>query len=59
FVHNHPSGDTTPSKADLELTAELKKAANAVDIVVHDHIIIGKNSHYSFKDTGLMKKRDI
>ncbi len=44
FVHNHPSGDATPSRADIKLTGELEKAANAVDIVVHDHIIIGKNS---------------
>ena len=57
FVHNHPSGDSTPSKADIKLTGELEKAANAVDIIVHDHIVIGRSSHYSFKDTGLMKRK--
>ncbi|MBI5232854.1 MAG: DNA repair protein RadC [Deltaproteobacteria bacterium] len=52
FVHNHPSGDSMPSKADLKLTKELETAATAVDILVHDHIIIGKNSYHSIRDNG-------
>jgi len=52
FVHNHPSGDPTPSVKDRELTKELHKAASAVDIIVHDHIIIGKNGHFSARDGG-------
>ena len=52
FVHNHPSGDPTPSRADIKLTKELEKAARTVDIVVHDHIVIGKNSHSSIREHG-------
>ncbi|MEE8573917.1 MAG: DNA repair protein RadC [Thermodesulfobacteriota bacterium] len=50
FVHNHPSGDATPSKKDIKLTNDLEKAAKSVDILVHDHLIIGKNRHYSIRD---------
>ncbi len=52
FVHNHPSGDPTPSKSDIKLTKELEDAARTVDILVHDHIIIGRNSHHSLRDSG-------
>ncbi|MBI5598397.1 MAG: DNA repair protein RadC [Deltaproteobacteria bacterium] len=52
LVHNHPSGDPAPSKRDRELTKEIQKAAVAVDITVHDHIIIGKNGHTSARDLG-------
>lgn len=52
FVHNHPSGDSTPSKSDIRLTKELEDAARTVDILVHDHIIIGRNSHHSLRDSG-------
>lgn len=52
FVHNHPSGDPTPSKRDRELTRELISAARGVDIVVHDHIIIGKSGYVSGRDLG-------
>jgi DNA repair protein RadC len=52
FVHNHPSGDSTPSKSDIKLTKELEDAARTVDILVHDHIIIGRNSHHSLRDSG-------
>ena len=54
FVHNHPSGDATPSNIDRELTAVLGRAAMAVDIVVHDHLIIGRNKHFSAKENGWM-----
>lgn len=52
FVHNHPSGDPTPSKTDRLLTDKLVEAARTVDIKVHDHIIIGKTKHTSLRDLG-------
>jgi DNA repair protein RadC len=54
LVHNHPSGDPTPSQADVEMTKELVAAAKTLDITVHDHLIIGRNSHSSLKALGLM-----
>jgi len=54
LVHNHPSGDPTPSDGDIAMTQEIIKAARALDILVHDHIIIGKNGHTSFKSLGLL-----
>jgi len=54
FVHNHPSGDATPSNVDRQLTVVLGRAANAVDIVVHDHLIIGRNKHFSARENGWM-----
>ena len=52
FVHNHPSGDPTPSQTDRQLTDALEKAALTIDITVHDHIIIGKNTHFSGREHG-------
>ena len=52
FVHNHPSGDATPSDVDWQLTRVLDRAALAVDLFVHDHIIIGKNRHFSARENG-------
>lgn len=52
FVHNHPSGDPSPSQADRLLTDALVKAALALDIAVHDHIIIGRNKHVSWRENG-------
>ena len=52
LVHNHPSGDPKPSKGDLKLTRELTDAARAVDLIVHDHIIIGKKGHFSAQEEG-------
>lgn len=52
FVHNHPSGDATPSKTDIKLTRELERAAKTMDILVHDHIIIGSKGHHSLRDSG-------
>jgi DNA repair protein RadC len=49
LVHNHPSGDPTPSTADVQMTKEVINAARPLGIVVHDHIIIGKNGHASLK----------
>lgn len=52
FVHNHPSGDATPSNVDRQLTRVLDRAALAVDLIVHDHLIIGKNKHFSARENG-------
>ncbi|MCA8889399.1 MAG: DNA repair protein RadC, partial [Parvularculaceae bacterium] len=54
LVHNHPSGDPTPSRADIEMTAQIQKAASALNIRVHDHIIIGHATEVSFKGLGLL-----
>ena len=52
LVHNHPSGDPTPSKADIAVTQDIKKAAAPLGVVLHDHIIIGRNGHTSLRDLG-------
>lgn len=49
LVHNHPSGDTTPSKSDVTMTKQVETAINAVGITLHDHLIISSKDHYSFK----------
>jgi DNA repair protein RadC len=54
LVHNHPSGDAAPSRADLRGTADLVRACELLDIVVHDHIIVGRHGWTSFKSRGLM-----
>jgi len=54
LVHNHPSGDPTPSKADIEMTREVVDAAKALRIAVHDHVIVGRSGHASFKALGLL-----
>lgn len=56
FVHNHPSGDPTPSGEDKTLTRDLVWASNLLLIQVLDHIIIGNNTYYSFADEGLIKR---
>jgi len=53
-VHNHPSGDSTPSKEDLKLTKDLKQALSAVGIVLLDHLIIGAGAHFSLREKGLL-----
>jgi len=54
LVHNHPSGDPTPSRADIEMTKLIIEAARPLNIVVHDHIIIGKHGHASLKGLQLI-----
>ncbi len=54
LAHNHPSGDPTPSRADIEMTNQIQKAASALNIRVHDHIVIGHKSEVSFKGLGLL-----
>jgi len=54
LVHNHPSGDPQPSKADLDMTRAVKDALAGVGIAVHDHLVIGRKGHASFKAMGLL-----
>lgn len=54
LVHNHPSGDPSPSQADLSLTERVKKAGDLVGIRLLDHIIIGDNSYISLKERGIL-----
>ena len=54
MVHNHPSGDPTPSKADIEMTRQVMAALKGVGIALHDHLVIGRKGHVSFKAQGLI-----
>jgi DNA repair protein RadC len=54
LVHNHPSGDPTPSSSDVDMTKQIIDAAKTLDIAVHDHLIIGRGGHASLKQLGLM-----
>ena len=54
LVHNHPSGDPKPSRDDIEMTREIKKAAEALGIAIHDHLVIGRKGHASFRSLGLL-----
>ncbi len=53
LVHNHPSGDPQPSRADIEMTRKVVDAARVVDIQVHDHLIVGRGGTASFRALGL------
>lgn len=54
LVHNHPSGDPTPSQADIQMTRQINTAASALGVTVHDHLIIGKSCELSFRASGLL-----
>jgi DNA repair protein RadC len=54
LVHNHPSGDPTPSRADIQMTREIIEVSRPLGIAVHDHIIVGKDGHASFKGLKLI-----
>ena len=54
LVHNHPSGDPTPSKQDIDMTGQIDRACKALGITVHDHVVIGKEKDASFKALGLL-----
>jgi DNA repair protein RadC len=54
LVHNHPSGDPTPSQADVEMTRQVESAARSVGVTVHDHVVIGKARDASFRALGLL-----
>ena len=54
LLHNHPSGDPTPSKADIEMTRQVRDAAEKLGVVLHDHVIVARNRHASFRTMGLL-----
>lgn len=54
LVHNHPSGDPTPSEADIAVTGQIQDAAKVMGIVLHDHLIIGKSCELSFRSEGYL-----
>ncbi|CEJ11201.1 hypothetical protein BN1110_01488 [bacterium YEK0313] len=54
MVHNHPSGDPTPSRADIEMTKAIADIARPLGVAVHDHIIVGRDGHVSFKGLKLI-----
>jgi DNA repair protein RadC len=54
LVHNHPSGDPTPSRADIDMTRQIVDIAQPLGIAVHDHIIVGRNGHASLKGLRLI-----
>ena len=53
-MHNHPSGDPTPSSADIQMTKAIIGIADPLGIAVHDHIIVGKNGHASLRGMKLI-----
>ena len=55
LVHNHPSGDPTPSKEDIATTRRIVEAGKLMDIPVLDHIILGNNKYISLKEKGVIK----
>ena len=54
MVHNHPSGDSTPSKADIDMTKEVRDTGARLGILLHDHLIMTKAGHTSFKEMGIL-----
>lgn len=54
LVHNHPSGDPTPSRADIEMTREMATAAKTLGLALHDHVIVGNGKWVSFRQEGLL-----
>ena len=54
LVHNHPSGDPTPSRADIQMTETIVEVGKPLGIAVHDHLVIGREGHVSFRATGLI-----
>ncbi|SDX82864.1 RadC family protein [Citreimonas salinaria] len=54
LVHNHPSGDPTPSQADIDMTEQIQIAAQALGITLHDHLVIGRSTELSFRAQGLL-----
>ena len=49
MMHNHPSGDTTPSRADIDMTKHIIDAARPLGISIYDHVIVGRDGHASFR----------
>lgn len=55
LVHNHPSGDPSPSRADIDITRDLMAAARLIEVTIHDHLIIGNGAQFSFRAEGLLR----
>ena len=55
LAHNHPSGDPTPSRADIEMTTQISEACAALGVLLHDHVIIGNGTWLSFRKEGLLQ----
>ena len=55
LVHNHPSGDPSPSDSDIALTRQIEDAAQALSITIHDHLIIGRSKEFSFRSEGYLR----
>lgn len=53
LVHNHPSGDPTPSESDIAMTRQIAEAAEIMGVTVHDHLVVGKGDSFSFRSNGL------
>jgi DNA repair protein RadC len=53
-MHNHPSGDPTPSRADIQMTQAIVEVAKPLGIAVHDHIVVGRDGHASFREQRLI-----
>lgn len=54
LVHNHPSGDPTPSRADIEMTKQIIEAGKPLKVAVHDHVVVGRGKTISFRQLGLI-----
>jgi len=54
LVHNHPSGDPTPSESDIAMTGQIELACQAIGVALHDHVVIGKGAEASFRTLGLI-----
>ena len=54
LVHNHPSGDPTPSQADIDMTEQIDVALRAIGVALHDHVVIGAGADASFRGLGLL-----
>lgn len=54
IVHNHPSGDTNPSRADIDITRKMAEAGKRLNVAVHDHLIVGAGGHSSLRSMGLL-----
>jgi DNA repair protein RadC len=54
LVHNHPSGDPTPSRGDIEMTRQLVAALGTINVILHDHVIVGRNREISFRKSNLL-----
>ena len=54
MVHNHPSGDPSPSRADIKMTYELRQIGKSLGVTLHDHVIVARGGHSSFRAMGLL-----